>query len=247
MSKRNSCKNEYKPLQINRNHHFDRELCKMGSTLKCYICDFETNKRNQQSLFDVRTRYSNKPVVELLKRFQTGDGTIQARDGSNICVLCDDCIDEINAYDEAYHLAAQIEEQLKEILILTAKRYRRGKDILKIPEQDQMNVNQIARDPVLNPNVVVAEPFETFEMDGTSLGFQDNNDAGSASISETEEKIESEEDDFDSDDSFVWSRNSNLKQKQERKNNMGISRQRRHIYSCIECPAHYCNKLEMQV
>lgn len=213
----------------------------MGSTLYCYICDVETLKR--KSVFEIRTRHTRLPIAELLKRFQKSD--VRPRDLSNICVLCDDCVDEINIYDEACQLAERVEKQLKETLARTEKRYENV--IFEIIETEQMEVSRGSKEPPLNRNCVAAEPFELNEMNCASSGLDDNNDACSANMSELDDEFESEEEDIDSDDSFAWPKSSALKRKQGKEKGKAKAKKKHHFFKCIDCPAEYRNKYEMQV
>lgn len=215
----------------------------MSSTLYCYICDVETLKR--KSVFGIRTRHSRLPIAELLKKIQNSD--IRPRDGSNICVLCDDCVDEINIYDEACQLAERVEKQLKETLARTEKRYENGTDPIKIFETEQMEVSRDSKEAALNLNCVAADQFDLDEMNGVSLDLDDNNDTCSANMSEPENEVESEEEDFDSDDSFVWPKSSALKRKREKEKGKENVKKKQHIFKCIDCPAEYRDKYEMQV
>lgn len=213
----------------------------MGTPLKCYICDVAVPKRIQKSVFEIKTRHSKKTIAEILERFQNGD--IRPRKASNNCVSCDDCIDKINAYDEAFQVAERVEKQLKEMLARTEGNYECDMDPI-----GSHDTKQLKRSPPLHSNVVTVDPIELDEInDCGSLGFDNDNDAASTNSSEPEEEIDSEEEDFDSDDSFVWPKNSTLKRKREKDKSKENARKKSHIYRCIDCPADYRNKYEMQV
>lgn len=225
----------------------------MGTQLKCYICDIEINRRLRKNVFEMKTQHSKKPIAELLKRFQNGVGTIQARDGSNnvnICILCDDCIDIINTYDEAYSLAEQVEKQLKGMIARTEKRYENANGVTKIHGNTTIIAHRKSKEPVVESHDVAADPFDSDEMQADqNSDFECVNDADVLNIPEPEEDIESEEEDIDSDDSFVWPKNSALKRKREKEKEKGKEnvKKKAHIYKCIDCPADYRNKYEMQV
>lgn len=209
----------------------------MGTPLKCFICDSKTNRIIQKSVFETRTQHSRKPIAELLKRFQSGNEAIQAHDGSTICVLCVECIEEINAYDEAYQLVEQVGAKLKKMMAETKERYRNTKNVVKILETEQREVN---RNP--KQTVVFANPFELDEMnDDHSLSFDNDNDLVTMSEEESEEK------DFDSDDSFNWPKSSTIKWKRGKVKGEENVKKKPHVYKCIDCPAEYRDKYEMQV
>lgn len=205
----------------------------MGTSSRCYICDLEINKSVQKSLFEIKTQHSRIPVAELLKRIQKGIETFRPHDGSNICVLCGNCIDKINAYDEAYQLAERVEAELKEMMAHTKGRYQN----LTILDTEQMKPIRKAQDFASKPDEVAADPFKLDEMkDEHSLSFDDDTDAGSVEMSEPEEE------DFDSDDSFVWPKSAVAKEREGKE-----EAQKPEMYRCIECPADYRDKYEMQV
>lgn len=214
----------------------------MGTLLKCFICDSGTNRISQKSVFEIRTRHSRKPIVELLERFQSGSEAIQAHDGSSNCVLCDDCIEEIDAYDEACQLVEQVGAKLKKMLAETKERYQNTKNVATILETEQIEANRSPKKPVSNPNVIFADPFELDEMNDS---FDYDNDTDLVTMSE--EEFQSEEEDFDSDDSFVWPKSSTLKWKREKVKGKKNVKKKPHVYKCIDCPADYRDKYEMQV
>lgn len=220
----------------------------MGTPLRCYICDIPTNRKFNKTVFDINSQHSKRPIAELLKRFQHGGGTIRARDGSNACILCDECIEKLNAYDEAFYFAEQIEKQLKAVIARTEKRYENVKDPIEIHESNQNTANGI---PKIS-GTVAADPFDSDEMqtDHNSEDFEYDNDEDA--MDKSEEEIESEVDeDFDSDDSFVWPKPKALKRKREKNKEKEKGKEnvkkKPHIYKCIDCPADYRSKYEMQV
>lgn len=206
---------------------------KMGNPFKCYICDIETNSRSSKNIANTESEHSKRPIAEILKRLHNVDGRIRAHDGSNICVLCEDCIDKMNAYDAACLLVKQVEYELKAIISRTEKRYRNGTDPIEIIQPEQLNtiVKQYASDDDLR-----------------SDSNYDHNDGHDADISHTSELgmvTDTEEEDFDSDDSFVWPKNRASKRKREE--SAQIEKKKRRLYRCIECPADYYNVDDMQV
>lgn len=208
---------------------------KMEYPLRCYVCDNEINTTVQRSVFDIKSRHSGKPIAELLKRLQNGDGTLRAHSASNACVLCDECIEKINAYDEAYQLAERIEKQLKEMIVRTKERYENVKDPIEIHWNEKSKSNRTMLEV---PDGFAVDTFESVErVDPT---FENKNEV--VIVSEQEEEIESEVEDIDSDDSFVWPKNGAFKRKRE----TGEQKQSE-IYKCIECPADFREKYEMQV
>lgn len=220
----------------------------MKTTFRCYICDIETNSRARNIVSDMKSQHSKKPIAELLKRLQNGVGAIQARDGSNTCIVCDDCIDTINAYDEAFMLAEQVEKQLREMIARTEERYGSVKDGTRILRTSPNNANPMPTEPVLNPGDVVADLFHSDEMQADQyFDFDAVNDADAVSMSDPDEYIESEEEEIDSDDSFVWPKVSALKRKQVKEKGLPIVKKKPRIYSCIDCPADYYDKYDMQV
>lgn len=220
----------------------------MKTNFRCYICDIETNSRARNIVSDMKSQHSKKPIAELLKRLQNGVGAIQARDGSNTCIVCDDCIDTINAYDEAFMLAEQVEKQLREMIARTEERYGSVKDGTRILRTSPNNANPMPTEPVLNPGDVVADLFHSDEMQADQyFDFDAVNDADAVSMSDPDEYIESEEEEIDSDDSFVWPKVSALKRKQVKEKGLPIVKKKPRIYSCIDCPADYYDKYDMQV
>lgn len=217
----------------------------MGTPLRCYVCDIETSKRVRKSIFDIKSQHSKKPIAELLERFQNGVGAIQARDGAHTCVLCDDCIDLINTYDEAYMLAEHAEKKLRGMLARTEKYYESAKDAMEILITEQVKAKPMPKEPVMRPDdVAVAEdPFDEDEMhiDRTSE-FEHGNDTDAVNTPEPEEDIESEEGEIDSDDSFVWPKIVAPIRRRDKEEATEPD-----IYRCIECPADFRDKYEMQV
>lgn len=220
----------------------------MKTTFRCYICDIETNSRARNIVSDMKSQHSRKPIAELLKRLQNGVGAIHARDGSNTCIVCDDCIDTINAYDEAFMLAEQVEKQLIEMIARTEEHYGSVKDGTRILRNAPINAIPMPKEPLLNPANVVADLFDSDEMQADQCSyFEAVNDADEVSISDPDEYIESEEEGIDSDDSFVWPKVSALKRKQAKEKGLPTGKKKPRIYSCIDCPADYHDKYEMQV
>lgn len=216
----------------------------MGTQLRCYVCDIELSKRFRKSIFDIKSKHSNNAIAEIIKRIQNGVGTIQAHDGSSPCVSCDDCIGLINTYDEAYMLAERVEKQLTSMIARTEKRYESAKDAIIILDTEQMKSKQIPKESISRPkNAIVADPFDADEthIDGLAE-LEHGNDADTVNMSEPEEDIESEEETIDSDDSFVWPKTGVLKRRQDKEGATDPD-----IYRCIECPADFRDKYEMQV
>lgn len=197
---------------------------------------------------NMKSQHTKKPIAELLKRFRNGVDAIEARDGSNICVLCDNCIDTINAYDEAFMLSEQVEKQLREMIARTEKRYASAKYGTKICETEKINANPMRKEPLLTEGNVVADLFDVDEMHADQYShFDGANDVHAENMSEPEEDIESVEEEFDSDDSFVWPKTSALKRKQVKETGRMNVKKKSRIYSCIDCPADYYDNHDMQV
>lgn len=129
----------------------------MGTSSRCYICDLVINKKVQKSLFDIKTQHSRIPVAGLLERIQKGIGTIRPHGGSNICVLCDNCVDKINAYDEAHQLAERVEAQLKKMMDQTKERYQN----VTILDTEHMKMVRKPKDfAMMMPDDAATDPFE---------------------------------------------------------------------------------------
>lgn len=209
----------------------------MGNPYKCYICDIETNKRSNQNIFNIKSEHSKKPIANILKRLENGDEPICGRDGSHTCVLCDDCIDKMNAFDAACMLIKQVEKELKSIISQTEKRYRHQKDSTKVIETDRLEATA---------SLVAPQPSEFDEMQfDFNFGLFNGNDADMYDTSEPEAVTESEAEEFDSDDSFVWPKRPAAKRK--RHNNAEAEQKKRRLFKCIECPADYRHINDMQV
>lgn len=214
----------------------------MENPLKCYICDIENSKKNHKNVFNIKSQHSRKPIADLLKKLQNGDEIIGSRSGSDTCVICVNCIDKLNAYDAACLLVKQVEGELKTIIEQTEKRYRIEKDPIKIDANVRSHV------PESKPYVVAAEPFHLDEMQiEFDFGLNDENNAKAAVISESEDQIDSIDDDFDSDDSFVWPKHNVLKRRKEKDRGKTQGKKKRRLYKCIECPGDYNNINDMQV
>lgn len=209
----------------------------MGNRFKCYICDIETDKQSNQSIFNIKSEHSKKPIANILKRLQNGNEPIFGRDGTDTCVLCDDCIDKINAFDAASMLVKQIKREMKSIISRTEKRYRHQRSSKKVDETDRL---------VTKASLVASQPNELDELQfDFSFDSINGNDADYLDKTEPEVVTASEEEDFDSDDSFVWPKNRGSKQKRE--TNAEIEQKKRRLFKCIECPADYRDINDMQV
>lgn len=222
------------------NAHTVCKQLKMGNPSKCYICDTETNRKSSKNIAHIESEHSKRPIARILKRLHNVDGGIRARDGSNICVLCEDCIDKMNAYDAACLLIKQVENELKAIISRTEKRYRNGKDPIKIVEPERSNT-------ILNSRVVTVQPYASDDDMRSDFNFG-HNDEHDDDMSQTPELgifTDTEEEVFDSDDSFVWPKNRASQRK--RKGSAEKEKKKRHLYRCIECPADYYNVDDMQV
>lgn len=218
--------------------------------LKCYICDTGINRRIQTSIFDIKSRHSKKPIAELLKRFQKVGQRIQARDGSKTCALCDECIRKINAYDEACQLAERVEKQLKEMIARTEERYQKGNDPIEITETRHTNASRTQGESKPTPNAIIADSVASNAMPvDHNSDFEYENDVVTLDSSEPEVEFESAEEEIDSDDSFQWPKPGALKRKREKGNYQENVKKKKkpQIYKCIDCPADFRNKYEMQV
>lgn len=207
----------------------------MGDSFRCYFCDVATKKQNAKIIFDVKSDHSKRPISVILKRLQNGDETICSRDGMNTCMLCSDCIDKINAYDAACLLVKQVEKELKAIISRTAKRYKTGKDPIEITNSERMKT-------ILESQVTSLQPYGSNDVP-FNFNFEGGGDILEAS--EPEAVTESEEEEYDSDDSFVWPKK--YVSKRRRVTNVVERKRKRRLYKCIECPADYRDKNDMQV
>lgn len=204
----------------------------MVNPFNCYICDTETYNKNNKNIHFIKAEHSRTPIAQILKRLQNGDGTICARDGSNVsCVMCDDCIDKINAYDSACLLVKQVESELKAIILRTEKRYEIRRESGKITDCERVLTLQ----PGKSDNI---------RIDLNSC-HDAVNDSDILDTCELEVDMESEEEDYDSDDSFVWPKHRPSKRKREK--NTEREKKKRRLYKCIECPADYRDINDMQV
>lgn len=208
---------------------------KMDSPPKCYVCDTATIGKVHVSVYNIRSKHTKIPIAEILKRIQSGVETIRARDGSNKCVLCRNCMDTINRYDEAYERVQVVEKQLKDMIVRTEEHY-------KVSEY------QTSTQPASTAIGAETDPFEWEEMQvDHSVHFDDESIECVDDTSEPEEIFESDGGDANSDDSFSWPRAATLKRMRMRPKDGPNIKKKPNIYKCIECPAEYRSKYDMQV
>lgn len=206
----------------------------MDNPFKCFICDIEIKKKCTKNIFDIKLEHSKKPITAILKKLiGNDDSTIRARNELNACVLCDDCIDKLNAYDAACMLVNQVEYELKTMISRTGRRYKSR----KIPVKTDV-VNR-THPPFSGP---LSVEFDEFQFD---IDPDDGNNADVLDTSEPEVVTESEEQEFDSDDSFIWPKPRALKRKREK--SAENEKKKRRLFKCIECPADYRSINDIQV
>lgn len=209
---------------------------KMGNPFKCFICDTETKKKSTKNISDIKLEHSRKPITEILKKLiGNDDSTIRARNEMNVCILCDDCIDKMNAYDAACLLVKQIEYELKTIISRARRRYESKKNPVKT------DVSKKTKSPFSGPPSLEVDKTH-FDFD---IGPDDGNNADALDTSEPEVVTESEEQEYESDDSFIWPKPRALKRKREK--SAENEKKKRRLFKCIECPADYRNINDMQV
>lgn len=197
----------------------------METSSRCYVCDSETNRKEPLNVFDLLTKQSKRPITDILKSLQNGVETICARDGSGNCVLCDNCISCLNKYDEACILAQRVEKQLKELILRTIERYKRSENPVTTPDADPIDAIHV-------PAFLSEWDERDAEMESEKYS------------PDPEPMIESEMEEIDSDDSFVWPKFETQRSKRE------SDREKKKLpfmYSCIDCPADFNDKHEMQV
>lgn len=150
------------------------------------------------------------------------------------CMLCGNCIDKINAYDAACLLVKQVETELKAIISRTAKRYKNRKDPIEITNSGRMNT-------MLESQVITLQPYDS---NNVQYDFDFGAGGDILEASEPEAVTESEEEEYDSDDSFFWPKK---RVSSRRVTDMVKGKRKRRLYKCIECPADYRDRSDMQV
>lgn len=205
-----------------------------SANLCCYICDSKTNANKLKNIVDVKTAISKKPMVEYLIKFlRNRDEPIRAHNGSSRCVLCDECIDQINTHDEAYSLVEQVEKELKTKIAATANRYEEIRTL-------QKNQSEIVDLEAMDDADEL--PFDEMEFDADPTSDMLNTYA-----SDDDFKFD-DDDTEDSNDSFVWPRNSDAEKTTTAAATAADTKKTTpFVYSCTICPANFYDKYEMEV
>lgn len=195
----------------------------MDNRFNCYICDTETINGSHQNIFRIRTEHSKRSLVEILKRLRCGDGTSDARDELKKCFSCDNCLDKLNAYDAACLLVKQVKCDLKAI-------FYRAEERRKHRMTARVNDSQSSESPQMD--------FEISHDITDDVNATDTIDRDIAAMT-------SEDEEYDSDDSFVWPKH--FPPKRTRKMDSCRGERKRSLFKCFYCPADFCNKDELQV
>lgn len=193
----------------------------MNETRRCFVCDGICDGQIQNNVHEIQAHCSKRPIVDFLTKFQSDDKTIQSRDGSNFCVLCDDCIEQFNLYEEASMAIERIQQQFKEKIACTERHYEAMNAFHFIEKSEPPS----PADPIGMGVHSDNDEFGNEENDGEEFGEFGN----VFQFSDQDEHM-------DSDDSFDGSGHNESKSKQEEP-----------VFNCSVCPAEYYDRFDMQV